>query len=40
LATGAIAIKAKELMKQLASGEKAYDPATFFEADAKEMLKR
>ena len=24
-------------MKQLASGEKAYDPATFFEADAKEI---
>ena len=37
MATGAIAIKAKELMKQLASGEKAYDPATFFEADAKEI---
>ena len=36
-ATGAIAIKAKELMKQLASGEKAYDPATFFELDAKEI---
>jgi len=38
MATGAIAIKAKELMKQLASGEKAYDPATFFEADAKEIV--
>jgi hypothetical protein len=24
-------------MKQLASGEKAYDPATFFELDAKEI---
>jgi len=38
MATGALAIKAKELMKQLASGEKAYDPATFFEADAKEIV--
>ena len=38
MATGAISIKAKELMKQLASGEKAYDPATFFEADAKEIV--
>ena len=38
MATGAVAIKAKELMKQLASGEKAYDPATFFEADASEIV--
>tara|TARA_R100000655_G_scaffold25256_1_gene51336 strand:+ start:29279 stop:33004 length:3726 start_codon:yes stop_codon:yes gene_type:complete len=38
MATGALAIKAKELMKQLASGEKAYDPATFFETDAKEIV--
>jgi len=36
-ATGALAIKAKELMKELASGEKAYDPANFFEADAREI---
>ncbi len=36
-ATGALAIKAKELMKELASGEKAYDPAKFFEADAREI---
>ena len=36
-ATGALAIKAKELMKELASGEKSYDPATFFEADVKEI---
>lgn len=38
MATGAIAIKAKELMKQLASGEKAYDPANFFETDGREIV--
>jgi hypothetical protein len=38
MATGAVAIKAKELMKQLASGEKDYDPATFFETDGSEIV--
>ena len=37
-ATGAVAIKAKELMKSLASGEKQYDPATFFELDGREIV--
>ena len=38
MATGAVAIKAKELMKQLASGEKDYDPATFFKTDGSEIV--
>ena len=37
-ATGAISLKAKEYMKYLVSGEEAYDPARFLEADGKEII--
>ena len=38
MATGAVSLKAKELLKFLASGEKAYDPSTFFETDGREIV--
>tara|TARA_R100001129_G_scaffold9368_1_gene6503 strand:+ start:11559 stop:15302 length:3744 start_codon:yes stop_codon:yes gene_type:complete len=37
-ATGAIALKAKEYMKYLVSGEKDYDPSKFLEADGEEII--
>ena len=37
-ATGAVGLKAKELMREYTSGQKDYDPSKFLEVDGKEII--